>query len=110
MSLPIVEDMVSFGETLHQLERIDGYYEGSVGLNDNKSSLELVDLPCDRKPIHSKWVLKVKLKEKGSTGNIKHVSTKSFTHREGIDNQKTFSLVMKFTYIRLVLAVLAHLI
>lgn len=53
-------------------------------LNRNHT-LELVDLPKDRKPIGCKWVYKIKHKETGEINRYKaRLVAKGFSQREGI--------------------------
>ena len=71
---------------------------------------ELVDLPEGRRAIGNKWVLKVKHKADGSVERFKaRLVAKGFTQQEGIDYEETFSHVVRFTSIRLILAIVASL-
>ncbi|KAL0445210.1 UNVERIFIED_CONTAM: Retrovirus-related Pol polyprotein from transposon RE1 [Sesamum latifolium] len=70
---------------------------------------ELVDLPAGRKTIGNKWVLKVKRKADGSIDKFKaRLVSKGYTQKEGIDYEKTFSPVVRFASVGLILAIIAH--
>ena len=71
---------------------------------------ELVDLSPGRKTVGNKWVLKIKHKADGSIDKYKAcLVAKGYTHREGIDYEETFSLVVIFVSICPILAIIAHL-
>jgi hypothetical protein len=105
-----VDEPASFSEALHSLDRD----EWMIAMQEEMSSMdknnvwELVDLPPGRKTIGNKWVLKVKRKADGSIDRYKaRLVAKGYTQREGIDYEDTFSPVVRFASIRLILSIVA---
>jgi len=71
---------------------------------------ELVDLPPRGKAIGNKWVFKVKHRTNGSLDKFKaHLVAKGYTEVEGVDYAEIFSLVVRLAFVRLLLALVAHL-
>lgn len=66
---------------------------------------ELVELPSDRKAINSKWVFKVKTDSEGNVSRFKaRLVAKGCSQRAGIDYEETFSPVVRYSSIRLLIA------
>ena len=71
---------------------------------------ELFDPPKGHKPVGDKWILKIKRKVDGTIERYKaFLVAKGYTQHEGINDEENFSHVVRFTSIRLILAIIASM-
>ena len=105
-----MDELAFFSEALHSPDRD----EWMIDMQDEMSSMdknnvwELVDHPLGRKTIGNKWVIKVKRKADGSIDRYNtRLVAKGYTQREGIDYEDTFSPVVRFASIHLILSIVA---
>ena len=62
------------------------------------------------RPFEKKWVLKIKCKVNGLINKYKTcLVIKGYTQKDGIDYEETFSLMVRFASIRLIMATIEHL-
>nr|KYP60517.1 Retrovirus-related Pol polyprotein from transposon TNT 1-94 [Cajanus cajan] len=77
-----------------------------VALEQNQYWIFLTDLPQGKHPIGCKWIYKFKYKADGSIEKYKvRVVAKGYNQQEGEDFFDTFSPIVKYTAIRLILAI-----
>ncbi len=71
---------------------------------------ELVELPKEHRVIGNKWVLKIKHKVDDNIERYKaRLVVKGYAQQERIDYEETFSPIVRFTSISLILAIMANL-
>ncbi|GJY20493.1 ribonuclease H-like domain-containing protein [Tanacetum coccineum] len=69
----------------------------------------LTDLLVNRKTIGCKLLFKIKYKSSGEIERYKaRLLSKGFSHREGIDYEETFSLVVKMVTVRYIISLVMH--
>jgi hypothetical protein len=70
---------------------------------------DLEPIPKGAKPVGCKWVYKTKHDSQGNIERFKaRLVAKSFTQREGIDYNETFSLVSCKDFFRIIMTLVAH--
>lgn len=75
--------------------------------DENSNKWELAKLPPGKKALQNKWVYRVKTEHDGSKSYKARLVVKGFQQKKGIDYFEIFSLVVKITTIRLVVAMVA---
>lgn len=110
-----VEASVDEPQTYAEAMRSSKSHEWKIAIDDELRSLEkngtwdLVDLPPNKRPIHSKWVFKIKRKSNGAIDRFKaRLVAKGYSQRKGIDYDETFSPVVRLDSIRLIFSLVAR--
>ena len=103
-------------KTIHQALSSPKAKEWFEAMKEEMNSMEsnrvwdLVDLLPGRKTIGNKWILNIKNKTDETIDRYKaRLVAKGYTQQEGIDYEETFSPVVRFASIRLILAIVARM-
>jgi hypothetical protein len=102
-------------KTLNSAKSRPDWPEWEQAVQDELDSLKenqvwnVVDRPKGRKVVDSKWVFKIKHNADGSIDRYKaRLVAKGFTQIQGLDFDETFSPVVRYDTLRLLLALSAH--
>jgi hypothetical protein len=104
------DDLFTYLEALHSPDVarwIDAMTEEVNSLKERKT-WELVRLPDGRQAIQCKWVFKTKYHPNGKIDKFKAcIVAKGYTQKAGVDYSETFSPVVKFKTVHIVMAITA---
>jgi len=106
-----IRDKTTNPETLEEaLSRGDGKLWQAAMEEEMKSleeavTWELVPRPSHQKAIKSKWIFVVKYHPDGTTRHKARFVARGFSQKEGIDYHETFSPVMKYQSLRILLSI-----
>jgi hypothetical protein len=104
-----VSDPQQYGEAAEKEEWQKAMLEEVKSIEKN-GTWEMVDLPEGKNAIGLKWVFKTKFAADGSLQKYKaRLVAKGYAQQYGIDFEETFSPVVRFETVRLVLALAAQL-
>ena len=102
------DDPSTFNEAMQSKDKAkwkDAMNDEINSLKENKT-WDLVRLPAGKRVVKNKWVFKLK---KGSDGKIvkykARMVAKGFTQRYGIDYEETYSPVVRYTSVRVLMGI-----
>lgn len=95
-----LQDALNGPEREHWLEAV----REELQCFEDNNAWEMVDIPRDGSIVQNKWLLNKKLDVNNKVRyRARHV-TKGFTQRRGVDNENTFSPVVKHSTLRMLFA------
>lgn len=102
-------------QTYEQAIKSEDHEKWQQAMNEEFESLtsnqtwELVEKPKDKRIIDCKWIFKIKQNTKGVVERYKaRMVARGFNQEYGVDYDETFSPVVRFTSIRLILSIAAQ--
>ena len=107
----IQEEPLSFNQAIESDHAADWYAAMGEELKalEKNNTWEVVDRPARQSIVDCKWVYKVKQNFDGTTERYKaRLVARGFTQRPGYDYDETFSPVVRYESLRLLLALSAH--
>jgi hypothetical protein len=93
-------------DAVDRLAAIQSEYDSLIGRN----TWDLVCLPAGRRTVRRKWVFTTKRNADGSIARYKaRLCGKGFSQVHGLDFAETFDPTVKFTTLRIIFSLVAHL-
>ncbi len=74
---------------------------------EQNATYELVELPAGRRALKNKWVFKLKQEPTGQLKYKVRLVVKGYSQKKGVDYEEIFSPIVKWTSIRVILAMAA---